>query len=215
MRRTWVRVLIILLAIAFVYVVLLGLGLTGHKRGKAPKRVEVLNDFEDPTTDLQWDNGGYVPVETSTENLTHGKRSAHMTFLLPQQFFPTPTPGIEWKPTVKISHKTVTELTQYDWSDWDTLNVDVFNPGDTPVSAVLSVTDAKGFKCDAPLVFLPKKVSNAAVSISVLKKERLDLTSIDSLSIQPDVSNAKEPVELYFDYLRLEGEPVVPSKKKK
>jgi hypothetical protein len=215
MRRNWVLVLTILLAVAFIYVVLMGLGLTGRKHGKAPIRVEVLNDFEDPTTDLQWETGGYVTVETSTENLTHGKRSAHMTFLLPQQFFPTPTPGIEWKPSVKLSHKTVTELTQYDWSAWDTLNVDVFNPGDAPVSAILTVTDARGFKCDAPLLFLPKKVTNAAVSISVLKKERLDLASIDSLSIQPNVGDAKEPVELYFDYLRLEGEPLVAAKKKK
>jgi hypothetical protein len=215
MSRPWVRIFTILLAVGFIYVVLLGLGLTGGKRGKAPKRVEVLNDFENPTTDLQWDTGGYVTVETSTENITHGKRSARMSFLLPQQFFPTPTPGVDWKPTVKISHKTVTELTQYDWSTWDTLNVDVFNPGDAPVSAILTITDAKGFKCDEPLSFMPKKVTNAAVSISALKKERLDLTSIDSLSIQPDVTNAKEPVELYFDYLRLEGEPIVASKKKK
>jgi hypothetical protein len=215
MRRPWVLFLSIILALGFIYVILLGLGLTGSKKGKSPKRVEVLNDFENPATDLQWSTGGYVTVETSTENQTHGKRSAHMVFLLPQQFFPTPTPGADWKPSVKISHKTVTELTQYDWSDWDTLNLDVFNPGETPVTTVLTVTDAKGFKYDTSLVFLPKKVTNAAVTLSLLKKERLDLTSVDSLSLQPDVTNAKDPVELYLDYLRLEGEPVVASKKKK
>jgi hypothetical protein len=215
MRRPWVRIIGILLAVCFVYILLMGLGLTGRKRGKSPKRVEVLNDFENPTSDLQWLTGGYVTVETSTENLTHGKRSAHMSFLLPRQFFPTPTPGMEWKPSVTLSHKTVTELTQFDWSDWDTLNVDVFNPGETMVSATLTVTDARGFKYDSTLSFLPKKVTNAAVSLSLMKKERLDLSSVNSLTLQPDVTNALEPVELYLDYLRLEGEPKVAAKKKK
>jgi len=215
MRRPWVRLFTILLAVGFVYVILVGLGLTGRKHGKAPKRVQELNDFEDPAADLQWATGGYVTMETSTENQTHGKRAAHAVFLLHDQFFPTPTPGAEWKPSIKLSHQSVTSLTQFDWTGWDTLNLDVFNPGEAPVSAILTVTDAKGFRFEAPLVFEPKKVTNAAVSLSLAKKERLDLSSVDSLSLQPDVLNAKEPVELYLDYLRLEGDPIIPVKKKK
>ena len=215
MRRPWARLFAVLLAVGFVYVVLVGLGLTGRKHGKPPKRVEVLNDFEAPTADLQWNTAGYVTLESSTENQPHGKRAAHAIFLLPQQFFPTPTPGTEWKPTMKLSHKSVTSLTQFDWTGWDTLNLDVFNPGEAPVSAILTITDARGYRFDAPLVFEPKKVTNAAVSLSLAIKERLDLSSVDSLALQPDVSAAKEPVELYLDYLRLEGEPIVPVKKRK
>jgi hypothetical protein len=215
MRRPWVLVLSILLVIAFLYVVLLGLGMTGRKKGKQPKRVAVLNDFEDPAADLQWATAGYVMVETSTENITHGKRSAHMSFLLPKQFFPTPTPGMEWKPTAKVSHKTVTPLAKFDWSGWETLSFDVFNPADAPISATVAVTDARGYKYESPLVFLPKKVTNAAVSIALMQKERLDITTMSSLSLQPDVTNAVEPVELYVDYLRLEGQPPTAPKKKK
>lgn len=215
MRRPWVRLFGVVIALGLLYVVLVGLGLTGHKRGKQPTRVQVLNDFEDPSSDLQWATGGYVTVETATENTTHGKRSAHMTFLLPQQFFPTPTPGIEWKPAVKISHTTVTPLTAFDWSAWDTLNLDVFNPGEAPVSAVLTITDARGYKYDSTLLFLPKKVTNAAVTLSLVKKERLDLSSIDSINLQPDVMSAKDPVELYLDYLRLQGEPKAAAPRKK
>jgi hypothetical protein len=215
MRRPWVRLLLIVLAVLFVYMLLVGLGLTGHKRGKIPKRVLVMNDFEDPSNDLQWFSGGYVLMETSTENLTHARRSAQATFLLARQFFPTPTPGMLWQPSLKLSHHSVTPLEVEDWTGYDTLNLDVYNPADAPVSAMLTVTDAKGFEYASPLLFLPKKVTNAAVSLSLLKKERLDLTSVDSLTLIPDVSASAEPVELYLDYLRLEGEPIVPQKKKK
>jgi hypothetical protein len=215
MRRLWVRLLLIALAILFLYMILVGLGLTGRKRGKTPKRVVVINDFEDPANDLQWLSGGYVLMETSTENLTHGRRSAQTTFLLARQFFPTPTPGLLWQPSLKMSHHSVTPLNQYDWTSYDTLNLDVFNPADAPVSATLTVTDAKGYEYTSSFLFLPKKVTNAAVSLSLLKKERLDLTAVDSLTLQPDVSTAAEPVELFLDYLRLEGDPIVPQKKKK
>ncbi len=207
MRRLWVRLLLIVLAILFLYMILVGLGLTGRKRGKVPKRVVVINDFEDPSNDLQWLSGGYVLMETSTENLT--------TFLLARQFFPTPTPGLLWQPSLKMSHHSVTTLDQYDWTGYDTLNLDVFNPSDAPVSATLTVTDAKGYEYASSFLFLPKKVTNAAVSLSLLKHERLDLTAVDSLTLQPDVSTAAEPVELFLDYLRLEGDPIVPQKKKK
>jgi hypothetical protein len=212
MRRTWVRILLVLLAVAFVYMLLVGLGLTGRKGKKSPKRVQVLNDFEDPANDLQWASGGYVQMETSVENLTHGKRSAKATFLLARQFFPTPTPDAVWQPALKLTHKTVTPLTG---SAYDTLNVDVFNPGTAPITLRFEVTDGKGYAYAVSVPSTPLKVTNAAVSLSLLKSERLDLTSLAGLSIVPDLTGAADPVVVYLDYLRLEGEPIVQKKKKK
>ncbi len=214
MRRPWTRILLILLAVVLAYMLMVGLGLTGRHKGKSPKRILVLNDFEDPANDLQWANGGYVEMETSTENLTHGKRSAKARFLLAKQFNPTPTPGMAWAPAISLSHKSVTSLTEFDWSDYDTLNLDLYNPGDVAVTTVLELSDGRGFIYDQTIQIEPKKFNNAAVTLADVKKQRLDLTSMDSITFKPDVSKAAEPLELYLDYLRLEGDPIVVKKKK-
>ncbi|HET9870096.1 MAG TPA: hypothetical protein VFR02_06350, partial [bacterium] len=83
----FLRILGIGLLLAMVYALVVGLGLTrSFKHHKQAKKILVLNDFEYPDTDLDWATGGYVKVESSTENITHGKRSLQAEYLLPSQF---------------------------------------------------------------------------------------------------------------------------------
>ncbi|HVM33083.1 MAG TPA: hypothetical protein VMU88_08115 [bacterium] len=90
--RLFSRILGIGLILALVYFLLVGLGLTHLFKGhKQLKKILVLNDFEYPDTDLDWTTGGYVNVESSTDNLTHGKRSAKASYLLSSQFKTEPT----------------------------------------------------------------------------------------------------------------------------
>ena len=99
MRLFW-QFLILVLVLGLIYVVAQGLGLTkGFSKKKETKRILVINDFEDPSMDLDWASGGYVKLETSTDNQTHGKRSAMATFMLQSQFYPTPTLGPNAPPT--------------------------------------------------------------------------------------------------------------------
>lgn len=107
--RVFLQFLILVLVLALIYFVAQGLGLTrGFNKKKETKRILVINDFEDPTMDLDWSTGGYVKLETSTDNQTHGKRSAMATFLLESQFYPTPTPGPNAPPTATPAPPTPT-----------------------------------------------------------------------------------------------------------
>ncbi len=107
--RLFLQFLIVVLVLALIYFVAQGLGLTkGFNKKKESKRIMVINDFEDPDMDLDWGTGGYVKMESSTENLTHGKRSAMATFLLEGQFYPTPTPGPNAPPTATPAPPTPT-----------------------------------------------------------------------------------------------------------
>ena len=107
--RLFLQFLILVLVLALIYFVAQGLGLTrGFNKKKETKRILVINDFEDPTMDLDWGTGGYVKMETSTDNQTHGKRSAMATFLLEAQFYPTPTPGPNAPPTATPAPPTPT-----------------------------------------------------------------------------------------------------------
>src|SRR6185369_7218920 len=92
MRRV-LQILGVLLALGLLYAVATGLGLTGKfKHRKDTKGALVLDDFEYTRDDFDWSTGGYVKVEPSTQNQTHGKMCAKATFLLSSQFMPVPTP---------------------------------------------------------------------------------------------------------------------------
>src|SRR5580658_4280071 len=83
----------LLLAGVLLYVLAMGFGLTrSFKHHKSSVKTQVITDFEYPDDDLQWNTGGYVKMEEATENKTHGKYCAKLTFLLENQFFPVPTP---------------------------------------------------------------------------------------------------------------------------
>src|ERR1700722_19287203 len=91
--RVFLWILGVIAALALIYVLFVGLGLTRlFKPHKQLKKIQVLNDFEYPDTDLDWTTGGYVTLNSSTENQTHGKRSLEATYLLPSEFMTMPTP---------------------------------------------------------------------------------------------------------------------------
>jgi hypothetical protein len=262
--RLFLQSLILVLALALIYVVAQGLGLTkGFNKKKENKRILVINDFEDPSMDLDWATGGYVKMETSTDNLTHGKRSALATFLLQSQFYPTPTlgpnapptatpepptptpnpkvkvvptsqprgkasptpvavvvpstppPPSSWQPTLTLDTESPTKLRVYDWSEYGTLNLDVFNPQDLPVTWHMKVADAKSFTYDSWGVLSPKKVSNLAVTFTDLTAQRLDLTNMRSIQFWVDTNGWTTPPLVYLDYLRLEGDLTPVGNKKK
>ena len=207
MRRA-LKILGVLVALFILYSIIVGLGLTQSFKRKKPKvKVTVLNDFEDPGKDLLWDTGGYITLETAGRNRTHGKRAMKATFLLPSQFHPTPTPALEWRPAMRLGFDTVTKLPVNDWSRYTVLQLDVFNDSAKALDYVLKVDDGRGYSHEYTGQLWPKRVTNIVAPLDELKESRMDLSSIRSLSFRADVTGAAEPVELYLDYLRLEGPP--------
>ncbi len=205
MRRA-LKVLGVLLALFLLYSIVVGLGLTNSLKSKKPKvKIEVLNDFERPKSDLFWNTGGYITLESAAENQTKGRRSMKATFLLPAQFMPTPTPGIVWAPSMKLGFDTVTPLTRNDWSRFTSLHLDVFNDEERILNYSLKVDDGKGYSYTWTGQLLPKRVTNIVVGLEDLKTARMDLTSIRALAFAVDVTGAMKPVVLYLDYLHLEG----------
>src|SRR5262249_48325880 len=94
MRRPFLNTLIVLAVIGVLYLIASGLGLTrGWGKKRADIKSQVINDFEKEQWDYDWTTGGYVQIEPSTENKTHGKYAAKATFLLYNQFYSTPTPN--------------------------------------------------------------------------------------------------------------------------
>lgn len=205
------QILGVLFVLALLYAVGVGLGLTSKlKRGKATVKTQVINDFEYIKDDFDWTTGGYVKIEPSTENQTHGKKCAKATFLLSSQFFPTPTPGANWKPQMVLDTKSVTSLQVFEWNEYLNLKMDVFNAQDQPVSYHMQVADAKAYVYETSGSLTPKKVTNITVPLEELIQKRLDLVNIRSLRFWVDSANASEPVVVYADHLRLEGDAPAP-----
>jgi hypothetical protein len=249
--RVFLWILGVIAALALIYVLFVGLGLTHlFKSHKQLKKIQVLNDFEYPDTDLDWTTGGYVTLNSSTENQTHGKRSLQATYLLPSEFMtmptpqptvapapvatskpgsktkkkavstPTPTDDLEstptpqvWLPTITLSTDSVTKIPLYDWTGFTTLNIDAFNPQDQPVTYHLAVADGRSFQYETSGELVPKKVTNVSINLSDLLQARLDLSAIRSLSLAVDTQGNSMPVQVYWDYLRLE-EVIQPAAKK-
>src|SRR5271154_864888 len=160
----------ILLALAvLLYILVVGLGLTrGFKKHRDAKKILVINDFEYPDDDLNWQTGGYVKLESSPENQTHGKLSAKASYLLPSQFSSDPTPVATWEPSIILSTDSGTKIPLDDSTGYTTLNVDAFNPQDHPVTYHLEVADGRAFQYDTSGELTPKKVTNVSVPLDDL-----------------------------------------------
>lgn len=239
------QILGVILALALIYAVMAGLGLTqGFKHRKTTLKAEVINDFEDPTDDFDWTTGGYVKIEPSTENKTHGKYSAKATFLLAGQFIPNanpaypvtpvagsaqaapamamsqaattstpepnPTPSASWRPEMVLDINSVTPLKVPEWQEYADLKMDVFNDQTQPVTCHIQVGDSHAYLYDHPEPLTPKKVTNISIPLQDLIANRLDLTNIRSFRFWVDTAGATQPVVVYLDYIRLEGDATAP-----
>jgi hypothetical protein len=220
MRRMMTILGVLLLAAVLLYVLAMGFGLTGgFKRHKNTVKNQIITDFEYPDDDLQWDTGGYVNMEKATENKTHGKYCAKITFLLESQFFPAPTPMAPsegptptstWQPEIALDTTSVTQLKVYEWQEYTDLKMDAFNPQDQPLTYHIQVADSHAniYETSGPL--LPKKASPLSVPLDNLIQARLDLTNIRSLRFWVDTQGFSQPVVVYLDYIRLEGDSSLP-----
>ena len=119
----------------------------------------------------------------------------------------TPTPTVKpaaWLPAMVLSTDSVTQIPLVDWTGFTTLNVDAFNPQDHPVTYTLEVADGRAFQYKTSGELAPKKVTNVSVPLDDIAAARLDLSAIRSLSLSVDVRGNTVPVQVYWDYLRLE-----------
>lgn len=212
--------LIILAAVVLLYLTLMGFGVIhagfpfGKKHGLVKKTI-MLDDFEDADNDFDWFTGGYAKLEQSTQNTTHGKHSAKVTFYTRDQFqtVPTPLPGITptpqptWQPQIVMNTHSVTKLPVFDWQDFTSLKLDVFNSMDQPVTYHLKLSDSKTFSHETSGVMLSKKVTNISVLMDDLSQDRMDLSNMDSIQFWVDMAGATQPVSVYLDNLRLEFDP--------
>jgi hypothetical protein len=206
---------IVIIALGLIYAIAAGLGLTHGKKRGLVKKTEMINDFEDMDNDFDWYTSGYAKLEQSTQNQTHGKHSAKVTFYTRDQFQTVPTvpPGITptpvptWQPQIVLDTHSVTKLAVFEWQDYTSLKLDAFNSQDQPVTYHLKVADAKSFVYEKSDVMIPKKVTNISIPTDDLLQARLDLTSMRSIQFWVDMAGAAQPVTVYLDNLRLEFDP--------
>ena len=221
------QILGVLFLFALLYALVVGLGLSRvFKRHKAMTKVQMIDDFEYLRDDFDWTTGGYVKIEPSAENQTHGKKCAKATFLLENQFFPAPTPGAVasdprvvtgpevWRPEMILDVNSVTRLPVFEWQEFTDLKMDVYNDQAQPVTYHLQVADARAFIYETSGSLTPKKVTNIDAPLEELLKSRLDLVNIRSLKFWVDMTGVTEPLVVYLDNLRLEGDSSLPVPKK-
>jgi hypothetical protein len=223
------QILGVLLALALIYAVMAGLGLTkGFKRSKNTIKTQMITDFEYPDDDLEWTTGGYVKMESSTDNKTHGKYSAKVSFLLESEFFPVPTqaapapgatpsapttaatPTSTWQPEIVLDTNSVSQLKVYEWEEYANLNMDAFNDQAQPVTYHVQIGDAHAYLYETSGPLTPKKVTNISIPLDEATKNRLDLSNIRSLRFWVDTAGAAQPVVVYLDNIRLEGDATAP-----
>ncbi len=222
MRRV-MQVLGILLVISLLYAIVAGLGLTRvFKHRKDVKKTQVLNDFEYLRDDFDWTTGGYAKIEPSTENQTHGKKSAKVSFFATRQFFVTPVPGNpptnssqvlyseagrdKWRPEILIDTHSVTKLSAFEWQEFGSFKMDVYNDQAQPVTYHIQIVDSRSFVFENSGPLTPKKVTNISVPLDDLIRERMDLTNIRSLKFSVDMAGQPDPLVVFIDNLRLEGD---------
>lgn len=221
------QILGVIFIIALIYALVVGLGMGRlFKRHKTTTKTQMVDDFEYLRDDFDWTTGGYVKIEPATENQTHGKRCAKVTFLPEGQFFPVATPGVittdsravtgptTWKPEIILDVNSVTRLPVFEWQEFTDLKFDVFSDQAQPVTLYLQVADSKAFIYETTEVLTPKKVTNVDVSLDELIKNRLDLVNIRSFKLWFDMTGATDPIVVYLDNLRLEGDSSLPTPKK-
>lgn len=234
------QILGILLALALVFVVAKGLGLTNMFKGhKGAKKEMILEDFEKVRNlpddeNLGWTTNGYASLVATTEKMTHGKRSAMAVFLKKDQFYPAPThswaemsappsatpeeatpvPGEEWEPQVIMDTHSVKsfQYPQYEWQDYAKVKFDVFNPQDRPITYTIQIVDSHSYTYEKSGPLTIHVFNNLEIPIDDLAKQRLDTSNIMSFRFGVDMSGATEPVTLFLDYLRLEGDATPPGK---
>ena len=225
------QILGILLVLVLLYAIVTGLGLTrAFKHRKDAKKTQVINDFEYLRDDFDWTTGGYAKIEPSTENQTHGKKCAKVSFYTTHQFYATPVPGVaamnssqvlyspagqvSWRPEMILDTHSVTKLALYEWQDFGDLKLDVYNDQAQPVSYYIQVVDSKAYVYETTGVLAPKKVTNIDVPLEDLIKTRLDLTNIRSLKFAVNMVGVPEPMVAYVDNVRLEGDATTHMSKK-
>ncbi len=230
MRRL-MQILGVLLVIALLWAVVSGLGLTrAFKHRKDQKKTQLIDDFEYLRDDFDWTTGGYAKIEPSTENQTHGKKCAKVSFYTTHQFYVTPVPGVAsmnssqvlysaagqvlWRPEITLDTNSVTKLNVYEWQDFGDLKLDVYNDQAQPVSYFIQVVDSKAYVYETTGVLTPKKVTNIDVPLDDLIKTRLDLTNIRTFKFAVNMAGVPEPMVAYVDNVRLEGDAATPMSKK-
>jgi hypothetical protein len=214
------RILAVILILALLFLGARGLGLANvFKRNKPAKKTLMLDDFEknrnlDDDVNLGWTTDGYVNIVASTEKMTHGKRSAMAVFLPENQFAPVPTPGINWAPQMILDTHSVKEFTypEYEWQDYASVKIDVYNPQDRPVTYKIQIVDSHSYTYEKSGPLTVSVFNNLEIPITDLAAERLDTADIWSFRFGADMSGTTTPVTLFLDNLRLEGEAPLPGK---
>jgi hypothetical protein len=109
-----------------------------------------------------------------------------------------------------LDTNSVCQLKVYEWEEYANLNLDVFNDQAQPVTYHVQVGDSHAYLYENSGPLTPKKVTNVSIPLVELTKNRVDLNNIRSLRFWVDTAGATQPVVVYLDNIRLEGDASAP-----
>jgi len=167
-------------------------------------RYEMLLNFEmDYDSYLRTD--GYVVLESSKEGVSRGNRSVKALFKLASEVLGPGKEDREWLPSFFVAFDTPKPLVRTDWREYSWLKVDVTNPSETGINAVLEVGDSKGYRYRYKAVGLEGgRMNHVKFDLLEMDAVRLDRSAINYLSFGLDLTGRTVAPVIYLDALRLE-----------
>ena len=162
----------------------------GPRPASAPAGTRVLADFEDPG-----DLDVFAPVEglaasLTAEHVTHGARAVLLAYPRGAQY-----PGLKWENPRADGMQN--------WSAYDRLKADFFNPGAGQVELVIKLKSGGGGQYTQGVILAPGEARTVEVSLGRVRAQGVDLSRISYVNFF--VFQPAQELRLILDYLRLEG----------
>ncbi|MCD6350884.1 MAG: carbohydrate binding domain-containing protein [Armatimonadetes bacterium] len=168
------------LVLLLVVTVLASLAIMSLAQAQQARQVKLIGDFESQADLATWRAGNGARPDLVADHATRGQKALHLSF--PE------------------GHGLIRLQGPLDWSGWELLKIDVFNPGD-PFTMTFRADDASGQTISSWYHLVRTGASTLDISVRGLA-EGIDLGQIAWVHLRVDPARPK-PCEVYVDNWRL------------
>ena len=100
-----------------------------------------------------------------------------------------------------------------EWQDYGSFKMDIYNPQNNPVTYDLQISDSHSYVYEKTDTLKAKGFTNLEIPLDEMLKTRLDLKNIWALRFGVDMTGAADPVTLFLDNIRLDGDRAATAQK--
>ncbi len=170
-----------------------------------------LKEPQYPVHDFRWSTAGYAGMEAYTKDqakleknkelykMLGGKGGARVRFSIPQDYkkkderFPK-----TWETGMTLSVDSQTPLTVTNWSEFNYMSLDVYNPTALSQNLRVRISDSQG-NVTQTAVAVTEGISTLELPLSILSNARLNAADIKSLTLYLDTAGQDVDPVLIID----------------